>query len=356
VLTTNSVTSHYTPSMDQLIFNVEELRWNLVSQQLSQLTLEEHDHPIVLWAQGKVIEIEEQKRPEARKLFEKAIHEAENRKDYLAQIRALDALGHSYCRDNLPVTGTEFLNKALDLVHLNRVTGRIKISLLVNIGMSCLRLQEYHSAIRYFREVEQLQKVLKSEYKKESVLFGLGVAYSFLEKFEEGKYYSLLSLELYEEKKNDPAAIAATYGNLAILHRNTGHYEDALHYFEKCNQLFSEINSRFGVENNLVEWAVLHIKMGNLKKAKEMLEAIYSDGLNYTKFEAGFHLAKIYVQENNPAKAREYLESVETVVDLERKKIAQLYTLIGRQFKEQGDLDSAFVMYEKSTTMMLDKR
>lgn len=345
----------YSPNLTQLILLIEDLQWNSAEDILSSLNHSESEHPITYWAKGKIAE-NKCDDDRAQEYFERSITFAEEVQDVSAKIRGLDALGQFYCKTKTdPVYGSEFLNKALDLVNIHRIGGRLKITLLLNIGMSCLRLAEYHSAIRYFKEVEQIQSSLEIDFKIESVLFGLGVAFSFLEKFEEGKHYTLQSLKLLEVKNSDPNAIAATYGNLGILHRNTKRYDEAEFYFAKSHELFSKLTIRYGKENNLVEWGVLHKLVGKIGKAKEVFEQIYATGIAPTQAEAGFHLSNIYIEEKNPEKALQLLESVETVVDVKRSRIAQTYTLLGKLFKEQGNFDRAFQMYEKSTGLMLNK-
>ncbi|MFH2141946.1 MAG: tetratricopeptide repeat protein [Bacteroidota bacterium] len=91
----------------------------------------------------------------------------------------------------------------------------------------------------------------------------------------------LSALEVYEEL-NNKNGMSRCYGNIGIIRKNQGQYDDAIEYFLKALKIFEELDDKNGISQALINIGTLQLFLGDsvaktqIEKTKQYNEAINS--------------------------------------------------------------------------------
>lgn len=157
-----------------------------------------------------------------------------------------------------------FMLKALNINNTNHVTS----SILNNIGIVYLSIDEFEKGETYFRQAFANSRVLKDSVSMATILTNLGFVFMNKEENDSAMYYLNNSLSLSEKINNDYAQILALNG-LGDLFTQMNNYPKALYNYRKAEKLASGINDSYSKAYSIMGQSKL---MSNQSKPVEALE------------------------------------------------------------------------------------
>lgn len=173
---------------------------------------------------------------------------------------------------------------------------------IIDGGYHYLNMFQFQDSLNYFEEAAKMEKNNPEPY--------LGIAQIFL---KQGRYDECLSYLDEVSSKMPECTNAAQYNYLkgSVLYEKTD-YESALEYLERTYEIDQTKN------DYPRDLAVCHAKLGNLSKAREILNAIISDGisddiLNYVR-------GQVVLAEGNTTEAINNFEKVISITENEDLK------------------------------------
>ncbi len=134
------------------------------------------------------------------------------------------------------------------------------------LGQIALEQYEFHKAINYFNEFEDISYTNYFDIKKSFINHNLGVCYLQLRDFKNAEPYLLKSMKLQESEK-DTVSIIGAYGDIATLYYEQ--YKDnlAISFFEKAYLLSKKVK-RYDLKQTATKnMAVVEENRKNFEKA-----------------------------------------------------------------------------------------
>lgn len=238
--------------------------------------LSNYEKGILYWAEGKLAENNNssdsspaiEKYRESIKLLKKT--------NYINEwIRSINDLASLYLKLQKNNEAFQWLDTAYDALIKNQIGGVLKTSLLINLGHAHINFGEYHSAIRYLKEAENLNKSSDVHVKSGKVYLLLALCYKELDDYECSKEYNKKALKFFELTE-EHESIANIYNNMGNLFLKQGLYDMAIDYFEKAVKLYKEIQHIQGFLLSKTGMAKSHYHNGHFKLSEEICNEIIS--------------------------------------------------------------------------------
>jgi CHAT domain-containing protein len=149
-----------------------------------------------------------------------------------------------------------------------------------------------------------------------------GIAASNLSKYDEAEYHYKKAIQLSDSLSADNYYVAAIYGNLGILSRRIGNYDEALAYLSKSMSIYRKLD-------DLPKIATSHINIGN----------VYV-GL-YENEKALYHYQKA-------------ISNQDSIIKYYPNIAFSAYQGIAKYYKDMLEYDYALLNYQKAKTSLLD--
>ncbi|MFF0828895.1 helix-turn-helix domain-containing protein [Brevibacillus sp. NPDC003359] len=323
--------------------------------QLSSIPKSFGHEAIIYWAMGKLAELRRDFN-KAEEYYSQAETVSKDIADISTRVRILDSIGTFYCRfrDDVP-KGSFLLNDAFELLRKYDLSGRLKINVLISLGNLSLRLSEYVSAIRLFKEVYSTQEAYNTQYRLEDTFMGLGIGYAASSHHEEAEYYNQKAIDIYESKGNDEILYMGCIGNMGIFYRMIGRYDASLEYLKRAQDGYKSLGFAIGHENNSIELALTYKAMGNFEHAKQLLQSVADNGQDSASSEAKSVLTELLLEENKVEEAFQlFIDVFDTIANLPpNRPLFHTYHKIANMLMEQGEHHKAAIMFKRISTMLV---
>jgi signal transduction histidine kinase len=166
---------------------------------------------------------------------------------------------------------------------LNKVTKEFPFyyNIRMKLGEIALEEKQFQKAIKYFKEIENVNDSKFLGIKKSGVKHNLGICYLHLNIFDKAEFYLLESIKLQEQQK-DSLMLIYSYGDVANLYYLQ--YKDnlAIPYFEKAYKLSKKIKDFDLKRKTALNMAVVEKNRNNFAKALAYREEYdqWKDSLN----------------------------------------------------------------------------
>jgi tetratricopeptide (TPR) repeat protein/DNA-binding XRE family transcriptional regulator len=349
--------------MTEMIRHVENREWDAVAEFLSAYQDEEGDEetaPFLAWVRGSYAENVLHQYERAREYYEESVRLSETT-DVQMHIRSLLSLGYWYGKNGNnadPVQGYPYLKRAEELGDKHTIDGHLRISILLELGLFFFKTGNCTKAIHYFTEALKLNEAFRTDFRLGHAYTGLTIAYGGLKQYHEARLYAQLTVQYYESKRNDTQLLAGAYANLGMIHRFVEEYEEAVRCFQKAIDLARTTGSDYHIRNSQVELAITYQQLKRTEEARELcLEIIENSGSAETVAEAKFVLAELLLEAGEENQAITLLQDALAGFQAKRLVLYHLpraYHLLGRLYKQKGDLVQALEMFEKSSEILLE--
>ena len=242
------------------------------------------------------------------------------------------------------------LNKAIQLL-----SGNKHLSMLADAKSNLATL--YHQsgnfgeAIRYFKEVYEIDKKVGDPLKQSSSLNSLGRMYVDWGKYKIGLDYYFRSAELLDSVKNSDM-LAIRYNNIGMTYQLQGNHAEAIQWIEKAKV----IEEKSGKSNKL---AIRYFNLGSsymaLKdyiKAKNLFEKSFDifSSLNLPQEQSKItaSLGQLYLEQGHYKKAFSYFVQSEKFAEksgfLPEK--SNIYFKLYQYYKQTGDYKHALKYFD----------
>lgn len=137
---------------------------------------------------------------------------------------------------------------------------------------------------------------------------------------------------------------------LGLIHRQEGHYDSAVYYFEKTEELAKLEDDHIWEAIAIGNIGISYYLMGEYDKAVPYLEKDYKTCLTQVNaYDNGVHslliLADINLTKNNIVKVAEQIQIAKTYIDSTRdiaKHLADLYPVLAKYYYKKGDYKIAY--------------
>ncbi|WP_323756918.1 sensor histidine kinase [Roseivirga sp.] len=210
------------------------------------------------------------------------------------------------------------------------------------------------SAFIYYQRSIDIKLELKDTTSLGITITNLGVYYAEIGQYDKAieKYNEA---NVFYEKTNFQEGIAKNLNNIGSCYNNTGFFKLALNFYLKSLTMYRSLDDLKLDEAHTIEnVGVLYKRLSDLPLALEYFDkslAIY-ESLNseIRKASVYLHLADVYLQENSPERALEYLKLSEKIyADRGRSQdLALVHHGYGFAYKQLKDYDKAKAYYKES--------
>ena len=210
------------------------------------------------------------------------------------------------------------------------------------------------SAFIYYQRSIDIKLELKDTTSLGITITNLGVYYAEIGQYDKAieKYNEA---NVFYEKTNFQEGIAKNLNNIGSCYNNTGFFKLALNFYLKSLTMYRSLDDLKLDEAHTIEnVGVLYKRLSDLPLALEYFDkslAIY-ESLNseIRKASVYLHLADVYLQENLPERALEYLKLSEKIyADRGRSQdLALVHHGYGFAYKQLKDYDKAKAYYKES--------
>nr|WP_315255104.1 tetratricopeptide repeat-containing sensor histidine kinase [uncultured Flavobacterium sp.] len=166
---------------------------------------------------------------------------------------------------------------------LNKVTKEFAFyyNMRMKLGEIALEEKQFQKAIKYFKEIENVNDSKLLGINKSRVKHNLGICYLHLKIFDTAEFYLLESIKLQEQQK-DSLMFINSYGDIGTLYYDQ--YKDnlAIPYFEKAYKLSKKIKNFDLKRRTALNMAVVEKNRNNFAKALAYREEYdqWKDSLN----------------------------------------------------------------------------
>jgi tetratricopeptide (TPR) repeat protein len=165
----------------------------------------------------------------------------------------------------------------------------------------------------YFDALAQYEK-LSDERGKAKVYNNIGNLYQMVD-YDKALDYLKIANRI-AEKINDKQLIASLYLNIGNIYNRKNMYNNALSYYEKSYQLFTELKDPVQLVQCLQDLGVIHYFLQDYDKAKELLldanKRAKSMDMNVNVAAINMTLTDIYLAESNFDEAEKYIKEGKT--------------------------------------------
>lgn len=192
------------------------------------------------------------------------------------KIRTINSLATVLIRLNNNKKGFKLLIEAYDLITRHHISGLLKNSVLINLGIAHGKIAEYHSAIRFLNEAYEIIKGQNIIYRNGEIFMSLGICYKKIGDFNNAKnaYESAIN---YFNLINDLERKAGTYYNLGLLYRHNKLPKKAIKYLLLSKSLFEELDNTTSKNLSIISLAKSLINLENFDKASEYCLQLISE-------------------------------------------------------------------------------
>ncbi|MFP7736761.1 tetratricopeptide repeat protein [Priestia aryabhattai] len=316
---------------------------------LSREDLNEYDKGILTWIHGKYYEYKKDYN-HAITFFEKSFYQLEKGNHTNEMLRSLDSLGHSHSQVHDNEKALHILNKAYRIMIYDQISGMIRISILVNLGIVHGKLREFYSAINFLEEARGLNDRLGTYYKAGEIFMALGVCNMELKRYKEAKISyerALKYFKLSEDKYHE----AGTYTNLGILFSYQKDYYQADLDLRTAINIYKHVKAEESkIMNAQVELAKVYYLQEIYEKAASLCnDIIKPDDNNKHKAQAfellgdiNDRLSNVEVALDNYTEAKRILVSQSMPCDHVCKKVADVYFKLGEYQKAADSYKECF--------------
>jgi len=209
--------------------------------------LNDFDLGILAWVRGKLAEVKSEWGV-AERFYKNSLEHLQSYMYVKERVRSMDSLAYIYWTKGRNEEALAVLNEAYSVLLQHQIGGLHRISVLVNSGIAYARLGEYHSAMRFLREADEINASLDADYKAGHILLTLGICYMQTEKYEEAEALYRRSI-VYYQYKEDQENIAGTYCNLGILAQLQDNHQDAIDNLITSISFYEAASNRMRVAN-----------------------------------------------------------------------------------------------------------
>lgn len=278
--------------------------YNKVERILEKITnkniegLNNYDYGILRWVEGKFnkhignMELAIEKINESID-FLKTTHSVEQ------IIRSMNSLGSIYLSMNKEESALEILNEAYILTIHEQITGAVKVSFLVNLGITHGKLKEYYSAIKFLNEAKYMNQAMGFHLKEGHIYMALGVCNMQLKRLDESQECYLSSIDVFRMTK-DKENEAGAFTNLGILYSLLDNYEDSKKNLIKAIDIYSAIKtSSYNLLNAKSELAKTFFFLKDNKKASQYCYEILTSKHQRLRLYAYKLLGDIFFEEKS---------------------------------------------------------
>ncbi len=360
---TGTSEEHIRKRVFQLISCVENRDWSAVKDALVAFP-DEVDDPAtaaaLAWVRGSYTENVLHDYNRAKEHYEQSV-QLSTTDEIDIHIRALLSLGHLYGKNGNnadPLQGYPFLKQAEELSERHTIDGHLRISIMLEVGLFYFKTGNCSRAIHYFYEALKLNEAYRTDYRLGHAYTGLTIAYGGLNQNYEAKLYAQLAVEEYESKRTDDTLLVGAYANLGMIHRFLSEYEQAVNSFHKAVELARTTGSEYHLRNSQVELAVTYQQLNRTKEARVLCQEIIEESSSAESVaEAKFVLAEILLKSGQENEAISLLQDALDGFLAKRLVLYHLpraYHLLGRLYKQKGDAQTALLMFEKSSEILLE--
>jgi transcriptional regulator with XRE-family HTH domain len=231
---------------------LEDISFNEFKKELNSYEL-----GALSWVKGK-IEVEQKRWKVAEVLFIKSISLFEEGKYVEKVIRSTDSLVQIYFQTDQVKEAFHILNKHYNTLLYFQINGLSKISFLINLGIAHARLGEYHSAIRFLKEADELNNSSNILYKTGHIYMTLGICYRRLNQWDDAQTCYKNALKFFD-MVNDLENKAGTLTNLGVLYKYKQEINKSIKTLNRAVDLYSELHDETGLCNALIELASSHL-------------------------------------------------------------------------------------------------
>jgi signal transduction histidine kinase len=172
-------------------------------------------------------------------------------------------------------SGLDEFSIVLDLAHQLDKPEMVFVE-TINIGVVFSKLKKFEQALHYFNQAAEIAE--DNDFDKTDLLLNMIASNA-----ETGKIAEAIDIGLYLEKKLQAGnnifqqiSWCINMGNAYSLQED---YEQAVHYFEKANQLIEDTEQEAHYNDVKYQLAVILTKTGKISEAIELLEASYKIAL-----------------------------------------------------------------------------
>lgn len=261
------------------------------------------------------------------------------------ELEALSALGSARVLLG-DATGLENLHQSLDMA--------VDLERSLNINISINSLGSIFGTPYQKLSNSDLEENQNYESK---IVNDLGLAYQNLGEPEQAIDFFQKALDLYTQL-GKPIGQAEVLNNLGTLYANVGQYSKALDLFEKAHIIFEENNRRFGIATTLNNLGILYRELGQFDRAREFYDRallIYKD-MGHGGGEA-YNLHNIGLAYNDDRQYEIALDFYQQALDIwkETGNLAGQATAlnnIGLVQNELGQFESALQSVEESISIL----
>nr|WP_315223032.1 tetratricopeptide repeat-containing sensor histidine kinase [uncultured Flavobacterium sp.] len=158
---------------------------------------------------------------------------------------------------------------------------RFLFKVKMKLGEIALDQKEFKKALKYFQQVEKASKIASHDMKKSTVLHNIGLCYLHLQEFHQSEKYLFESVKLQEIQK-DTLMIISSYMDIANLYYTQYKDAQAIPYFQKAYFLSKKANSFNLKKTAAMNMAVVEENRKNLPLALAYRKEyeIWKDSLN----------------------------------------------------------------------------
>jgi len=230
------------------------------------------------------------------------------------------------------------------------------------LGVLFLDIGNYSKASAYFNEALQLATRMKHKSARAKCLLYLGHVASRKDNHEVAKEYYLSALKQFEKRSNPEFEFYAINGLGALALKNNDLTATA-EYLKRAESYLEKLEGKHFKNSHLNNRLAYQLKIGNLKKAKPILEEVLASTKDFEKINfqiTAFELAQDYFhQQGNYRLAYLYKNKFQVLKDsiTEVQKSAQVHTLEAQYQKAEQDLAIAKLdVANKEKTELLNRQ
>lgn len=302
---------------------------------LNYKELDSYYKGILLWIHGKYFGHNKDYNY-AITLLEKSIAVLEEGNYTEELLRSLDSLGYVNSQINQNEKALYILNKAYRIMIYEQISGIVRISILVNLGIVHGKLNEYYSALNFLQEARDLNDNVGTYYKSGEIFMVLGICNMELKRYKDAKK-SYESAIRFFKLNNNKYFEAGTYTNLGILFLYQKEYNQAELHLKTAINIYKSVDTEAKeLMNTLIGLSRIYYLQENLDKAVSLCHDILKfKKINKYTAEAYELLGDISQKQSNSNSAlSNYNEAKKILIELcipykdINKKIADVYSTI----------------------------
>jgi len=260
------------------------------------------------------LEIDQARYPEAEAAFQSALSIAREQKQPFLEVSALGALGNAAMAQEHFDAAIDRYKKALQLAQSVGMQSSVARA-LGSMGWSSFQLGDFEGALSLYQEGVDLSG--RSGLVADRIYWLTGVAESqfALRNYAAAEEVLQQALRL-ARKQDDKRILVECLNDLSVVAFGTGRVESALQYNQEAMDIEHAGLDQSGIVDTKMLTARISTSHREFDQAGRLFREIIADSKSdqASRWEAEAHLARMYEDENLPAKAeQEFTHSLQTV-------------------------------------------